>query len=108
MSYEGYVQCICKKGHYFEQNAFEKAKCPCGAQTGWVNAVDQTNGNSYGEIPMELLRRDYLISPAQTETCNLGHVHVTEEERFKVPKSKATDSLRHYHKHGTIPLVPIK
>lgn len=56
MSYEGYSQYICKKGHYFTRDAYDDMdyddhgpylkypKCPyCGEDVVWRNGVDQTN-----------------------------------------------------------------
>ena len=50
MSYEGYYQVICKKGHYHtvDCNLFDFLgwKCPtCGSDAAWCNGVDLTNGS---------------------------------------------------------------
>jgi hypothetical protein len=49
MSFEGYFQLICKKGHYYTEGlwgAEEKALCyNCGSQPAWWNLVDTTNGD---------------------------------------------------------------
>ena len=50
MSFEGYYQILCKKGHLstldvyddFEEKQWE---CRCGAKVAWVNMVDTTNGS---------------------------------------------------------------
>jgi hypothetical protein len=62
MSYEGYSQCICSNGHYFEHDAYCDGFCPyCGLGSSWDNSVDQTNGEAYGEIPLNLLKNKFLI-----------------------------------------------
>jgi len=51
MSYEGYVQFLCKNGHAFDRDVYEvdaaeeKTACPvCKEPPIWCNNVDQTNG----------------------------------------------------------------
>jgi len=55
MSYEGYVQYLCKNGHNWEQDCyvddFEAGsdKCPhCQQKAVWRNDVDTTNGSFEG------------------------------------------------------------
>ena len=54
MSYEGFNQCICEAGHYFthpETYGNSEMACDvCGDKPVWVNAVDETNGESTGFI----------------------------------------------------------
>jgi len=111
MSYEGYEQCICKNGHYFECDCRQDLVCPiCEEEQAWYNSVDETNYYSYGEIPLEVLRAKYLLSPAQVKTCDLGHEHVVQEEIFRIPNEKDTNLLRHRRKGdgltAPIPLYP--
>ena len=47
MSYEGYDEYICEKGHYFGRGCYENDKpvCPlCNEAPRWWHPVDQTNG----------------------------------------------------------------
>ena len=47
MSYEGYREYLCRKGHYSTSDAYEDdpTKCErCGADIDWRHSVDQTNG----------------------------------------------------------------
>lgn len=47
MSYEGYQEYLCKKGHYSARDCYEPklVVCPeCGGQLEYWNSVDQTNG----------------------------------------------------------------
>ena len=99
MSYEGHEQCICKKGHYYERDAYaqgEELLCACGEPSAWVNCVDDTNCDSSGLIPFNLLVERFRISEARTETCNLGHVHMVEPEVFRIPGATEMAGLRHY------------
>ncbi|AXH72485.1 MAG: oxygen-sensitive ribonucleoside-triphosphate reductase [Caudoviricetes sp.] len=50
MSYSGYYEYICEKGHYFSRDCWdsEPDKCPhCRGKIEYRHSVDQTNG--YGE-----------------------------------------------------------
>lgn len=115
MSFEGYNQCVCKNGHYFEEDAMMvrydgSENCPdCGAEAAWVNCVDDTNCDSYGKIPYEMLREKYLAKKAEVETCECcGHAEEVSPEEFKVPTREETDPMRHYRPgYGSTVLVPI-
>ena len=51
MSFEGFYQKLCKKGHYFEEDVYsiESKVCPvCDSEIVFTNMVDITNG-SYDE-----------------------------------------------------------
>lgn len=109
MSYEGHRQQICANGHFFVVDAYasDEAKCPtCGEAAVWVNNVDDTNYDSWGEIPMELLRERCLIRPAQVKVCNLGHKH-QEPEVFRIPTEEERQQMRHYRPHWGAPPVPL-
>lgn len=107
MSYEGYVQCICSHGHYFNSYSYDApSNCPtCKGPAVWENSVDETNCESYGEIDMELL----IAKRAATATCDLGHVHETSPAIYRVPTPRRTKELRCYRPDfGGTPLVPLK
>ncbi len=83
MSYEGYREILCEKGHYRVCNAHYSAEdesCPnCEAATAWTHEVDQTNGE--GEpYPLEV---DVESVISQCVEC--GHKAPIEPTRFKVP-----------------------
>lgn len=49
MSYEGFTEYLCEKGHYFARdvysNSLDEKPCPaCGSQWAYTHSVDQTNG----------------------------------------------------------------
>lgn len=97
MSYEGYEQCICKNGHYFERDCYDDSNCHvCHHDAAWANGVDTTNGDDSGYIPVDKLRKLYLVSPVKVEVCNLGHSHVTSPEVFLIPDENVTGTLRTY------------
>jgi len=51
MSFEGYYQVLCKRGHLSTPNVYNiptitKYPCPfCGMPPAWINMVDTTNGS---------------------------------------------------------------
>ena len=94
MSYEGYTQVLCAKGHAHTFDALddshrntniaglsqEAAVCQyCGSSFVFRHEVDETNC----EPDPYLFEIDV---PAVLETCNLGHIHVIEPPRFKIPE----------------------
>jgi predicted RNA-binding Zn-ribbon protein involved in translation (DUF1610 family) len=99
MSYQGYVQVLCKNGHYRKFDAYndptdffewENKKpwtCPdCGEKMVWSNNVDQTNGEDFGYVELE------IEHDAEEEECrSCGHVEVTEPVRFKIPEKSNED-----------------
>lgn len=104
MSYEGEEQYLCENGHLRIFDAYDSpstaASCSCGARFVWYTSVDQTNGmicqtHGYdcerggtdescnlsfsGNVLLE------IAADAITEKCNLGHIHVTKEQIYKIP-----------------------
>ena len=107
MSYEGYQQCICERGHYYTVNSgnflagfatdeeYQKCfACPhCSAPPVWENPVDETNCDAVGTIQIER----FMIARARYETCNLGHTHLVEQPRYRVPTKEETKAARSYY-----------
>lgn len=70
MSFEGWIQVLCKNGHYYQADCYsyifgEGWTCQiCGAKKGWSYTVDCTNdcGEQFDLEP-------YLRDPAVFETC---------------------------------------
>lgn len=99
MSYEGREQHICKAGHYYETEcsySFEdigRSKCHCGQESAWFNMVDDTNCDAVGFIPES---RFEVLTQEESETCNLGHKHVTKEATYKIPTQEQLVIWRHY------------
>jgi len=58
MSYEGYTQYLCAKGHIQTRDCMEPTLkvCPsCGSRIAWSNGVDQTNGSRHQfDLPDEV------------------------------------------------------
>lgn len=100
MSYEGFEQHICEKGHYFEVDAMETfmggdVHCECGAKSAWENSVDETNCEGVGYIPYEELKARFLRMQPGTCTCDkCGHKHKLGEDEFYIPTKEKTDPLR--------------
>jgi hypothetical protein len=107
MSWEGFAQVICQNGHYCRVDA-DCDECPiCHAELAWINIVDDTNCESAGEIPQDLLDKHFLVTPAKIEICNLGHPHIIEHAIYRIPTKEESDPLQHWRPgYGGTPLVP--
>ena len=102
MSYEGREQLICENGHFFQQGASydfssdDENICPfCKGKGVWRNCVDDTNVESYGEIPEEILQT-WEIKPAEICTCGCGHTHIKSQALYRVPSKEETKKARHW------------
>lgn len=111
MSFEGFYQTLCARGHYTSLGLYEydtETLCCCGAQIAWWNLVDETNG-AYCDClagtdlanngSTELVGCEFCCSgridgyeelemdtPALLETCpHCGHSKTIEEETYKIP-----------------------
>jgi len=95
MSYEGYSQFWCKKGHYWTKDCNEltfkeeKEKCPiCNKEEVFKNNVNITNG-SFDEDDNRI---DGFIEPElkskRLMKCDCGRTRVCECSTYKIPKEK--------------------
>jgi hypothetical protein len=113
VSYEGYVQCLCENGHYYENHRDPEwddlsvaAICPvCRAVPVWKNSVDESNHDSYGIIPIEQLNASFLATPEETRVCDLGCLHVVRYATYRIPSAAVTRWMRH-HRNDRGYLVP--
>jgi len=97
MSFEGYYQCLCEKGHYSELDVYDPAAndtyvCPiCNSPVAWHNQVDTTNGSFYyDEAGNQKERIDGFVElevdqPPEICTCHCGHVHAKTACTYKIP-----------------------
>jgi hypothetical protein len=108
MSYEGYVQYLCKNGHYWTVDAYDdyESTCPdcccpdCRERPYWENCVDETNGSycdcQNGEGCEHCVdgRIDGYIeleedTPAEYETCECcGATKTIKQRTYKIPQGK--------------------
>ena len=94
MSYEGYEQLLCAKGHYHIVDCYDHKpnKCPakgCKSKIVWQNSVDLTNGSRDdkgkridGFVELKIKSKKRCIC----EEC--GNEHNLEEPTFIIPKNK--------------------
>jgi hypothetical protein len=97
MSYEGYYQVLCAKGHYHEVDVYvmpdplpwdpnPKAwTCPwCGSPEIWRNSVDQTNtdGTEF-EVKPRLRRKEVFCKCSKCK-----NVHMAKPAEYYIPKRK--------------------
>ena len=95
MSYEGYSQFLCAKGHYWTVDCYavdfcDDNKCPeCGSKAVWENMVNTTNGSYEGNERIDGYVELEVLEEAKTCKCDkCGNEHVVEPVRYKVPKGK--------------------
>lgn len=93
MSYEGYVQCLCEDGHYFEVDAHDRFdECDncffCEKKVVWTNNVDETNGNADGHIDMD----QFIQLTEVVEKCeSCGHRNIKELAKYSIPTKEETE-----------------
>lgn len=87
MSYEGYSQFLCKRGHAWDEDcnqASPESKCPtCGEPFIWENMVDQTNGSYEGDKRID----GYVeLKVATIKSC--AECGKPQEVTYKIPRAK--------------------
>jgi len=84
MSYEGYVELLCKNGHYWTVDAYgalDDACCHrCGEHFAWNHSVDETNGIVYDDNGLPFSN----TVPAELEVDHYEEVMI-KIPIFKVP-----------------------
>jgi len=101
MSYKGYCQYICKKGHRFDGIDIWRARdggvdVRCNiCKATWVvaNEVDKTNGEEFGYI-CEQDWHSFLDTPEKVVICNYGHMHVLEHATYRIPSESEIYNIR--------------
>ena len=100
MSYEGYVQYLCKNGHARTRDAYDdfergEYKCDaCGAGLAWENHVDLTNGSfdMDGKTRIDGFVELEVDKPAEMCKCDkCGNEHIIKEATYKIPPPKVYD-----------------
>ena len=90
MSYEGYVQYLCKVGHASETDCYEDdlKVCRCGSPIVWVNYVNTTNGSFEGRKRID----GYVkLKVKQERSCDKCGTIL--ETVFVIPKNKGRRTL---------------
>jgi hypothetical protein len=106
MSFEGYYQILCERGHADSRDCYEgfdekSWKCPdCGSGCAWWHIVDQTNGELCGceqEDGCEWCDNGRIdgyveleeLSPHLFKVCpECGMTKVVEPAVYKIPEAK--------------------
>jgi hypothetical protein len=85
MSYEGYVQYLCKEGHSTEKDCYEDDLriCRCGSPIVWRNGVDVTNGSFEGRK-----RIDGYVNLKIKAQRNCDKCGTILETTYVIPKNK--------------------
>lgn len=108
MSYEGYNQCICEAGHYFERYEGEECVCDevgCGKPPVWSNPVDTTNCDNWGIIPDSLIKKA-LVEPLKVVEVDGRKGYLPE--LYRSPTEEETASWRHFKSWKDNTLYPCK
>jgi hypothetical protein len=95
MSYEGYTQYLCEKGHLTTLDCHSDLDlCACNSKMAWINQVDETNGceattqehksgkrcPSCGYVELKLEK------PLNTCRCVCGNEHLKEWPVYVIPE----------------------
>jgi DNA-directed RNA polymerase subunit RPC12/RpoP len=96
MSFEGFYQVLCEKGHQYTLDVYgdpkpEKSKCVvCGGKANWWNLVDTTNG-SWDDKGKRIdgLIKLRVNTKAKKKTCPYcGYTRVVKVATYKIPYNK--------------------
>ena len=95
MSWEGYGQALCKKGHMYVVQAYgdESAGCDvCGEPQAWIHWVDETNGcyceEGKSDCPAHALELE-VKTPAVYKTCGAcKHSELVSHATYKIPGAR--------------------
>ena len=95
MSYEGYIEQLCSKGHYTTADAYDKDdKCwVCKSEIVWTNNVDQTNDNGY---PFGEARLKVKTEQAKHKCPTCGHERVSARTTYHMPTD---NDMRQYYEY---------
>jgi hypothetical protein len=83
MSFEGYYQFLCERGHLIQRDVYEHEpeSCPhCQSKIAFSNLVDETNCQSDGLIEFEV---EVPANISHCEHCGLDKT--IEPIRYKIP-----------------------
>lgn len=98
MSFEGFRQILCDRGHLSEHDVYEAepqaceavyvrdGKETCGEAFVWRNTVDETNGlNEHGIYETEVVL-GVLYEPVVAECPHCKQEQLLEDTRYKFPE----------------------
>ena len=86
MSFEGYIQRLCKNGHLQEIDVYDfeskDENCDeCSSEWVWQNIVDRTNVETVGHVELEIDQPDKY----ETICEHCGSQKLVAEKTYKVP-----------------------
>lgn len=115
MSFEGYYQCVCKNGHYFEIDVYEdRDKCvDCFQDIIFKNTVDETNCESAGYIRIPINKScdvdkkffdKYLSSKEKIDRFKERKHKLPCLDNYKrgIPLEKLIDLFQYFDKNKTL------
>ena len=118
MSFEGYYQCVCKNGHYFEIDVYDdRDKCvDCFQDIIFKNTVDETNCESAGYIRIptdksfdvdkkffeKYLSTNEKIEQFKKRNSELVHYRVFDFEKDEYPLEKIIELFQYFNQNYTL------
>lgn len=94
MSFEGYYQVICAKGHYTVVDCYsfdvDEWKCSiCNEPCAWSNIVDITNGSYEDDERIDGYIGVEIDKPGTYKVCECcGGKEIVEHPTYKIPKDR--------------------
>lgn len=103
MSYEGFYEWLCAKGHYTATDAYQDdpEKCPrCSANIVWRHSVDQTNGEIEGDpgtmpYPLEQVGEETGVVTVRTPIYKIPNTGARRLEEGTNPAGSQQPSKLH-------------
>lgn len=95
MSFEGYFQLWCIKGHYFIEDAYadHMTECPiCKSKMLYENLVDDTNGDNFG----------YLIPVSKIHSSDLPPTYLIPTRLVEMGATRTPQFYNEYDDNGVV------
>lgn len=118
MSFEGFYQCVCKNGHYFEIDVYDdRNKCvDCFEDVIFKNTVDETNCEHFGyiRIPVDTngdVEKEYFkkyfsnsdkIQSLKEKKHSLVSPYIFDFDKQSYPLEKIVELFKYFDQNKTL------
>lgn len=105
MSYEGFRQLLCERGHLVEVDCYEQdpLQCDrlhegelCGKPIVFTNQVDDTNGDQWGVIPNSCWNKLKIFDEVESKCSECHQSVVVSHAQYRVPTDKEAIEFKHF------------